>query len=79
MIPAYMTTIIRTAADADAFTRILVADGKSWHYDDNPHDCVPGFTEEEAEALEMRAHELRSIPDYDPFELLCELTHGDDE
>lgn len=77
-LPAYMVTVIRTAADADAFTRAIVADDKSWHYDDDPHDCIPGFTEEEADALEQRANEMRAIAGYDPFELLCDLTRGEE-
>jgi hypothetical protein len=74
MPSAYMLKPILSAADADAFTRALVADGNEWHYDDNPPEFFPPAI---SDALSCRVREMRELPDdYDPFSLLVFLTNS---
>jgi hypothetical protein len=79
----YMTKRIVTAADADAFIRALHADGKLYHFDDNPDDIVfdatgaPVFECDEVPALRGRVGEMFAIDGYDPFALAVQLTNED--
>lgn len=76
---------IASAADADSFTRAMVAAGKDYHYDDSPETIVDAatgarvFSDAECEALTARMGEIYGLPGYDPFSLLVFLTNSPPE
>lgn len=79
MIPAYMTQPIRTADEATAFIKALIADGKLFHFEDSPDSIVDGpalnpiFTPEECAVLEERVAEMFDIDGFCPFETALAL------
>lgn len=68
---------IKTSADADNFIRNLHNHYEIWHFDDDPRDCLPDITEEEAEELERIFEEIDDLKNYDPFEIAVTLVTSD--
>lgn len=78
-VPAYMTTKITNAVEAETFIRALHADGKLFHFDDSPYtiqNVFTGeatFTEAECVVLGDRVSEMFNLKGFDPFDLACDL------
>lgn len=78
-VATYMMKPIATVAGAEEFIRALHADGKLYHFDDNPETIVEyrsgrnTFTLAECDYVRERVAEMFAIKGFDPFELAVEL------
>jgi hypothetical protein len=81
----FMRKPITNAAEADAFSRAMVASGKVFHYDDSPDTIVdvrtgaPVFTVEECDVLGARVDEIYALENYSPLGLVVFLTNSPPE
>lgn len=73
-----LNVTIETPEQANAFITELFNNGEMFNFDDDPKDILWPFyttTPEEIEQLRIVIGQLFSIPDYDPFEIACKLSH----
>lgn len=64
---------ITTPLEADSFIRNLHTNDEIWHFDDDPKDCLPNITDEQADKLNRLVNDMFNLKNYDPFNLAVQL------